>query len=198
MSSPCLGNDRWFHSTGRQGRSGESWGNAAHLQTQPKEKNMKLRFYLYTAVLLALAAGTAGNSLGQATASGTIQGTVTDQTQAVITEADVAITSKATGEKRAVRTNETGYYRFDLLSAGAYTVRISKSGFKELVQNVELLVGQTLTASGVLTPGTTTEVIEVTAAAPLVDIAKTSVSQNITPTEVEELPMVGRDVANLA
>jgi hypothetical protein len=41
-------------------------------------------------------------------------------------------------------------------------------------------------------------VIEVTDAAPLVDMTKTSVSQDITPREVQELPMVGRDVANLA
>jgi len=42
------------------------------------------------------------------------------------------------------------------------------------------------------------EVIEVTSEAPVLDLAKTDVSQNITPKEVEELPMVGRDVANLA
>src|SRR5205823_7944739 len=44
----------------------------------------------------------------------------------------------------------------------------------------------------------TSEIIEVTSEAPLIDQLKTSVSQTITPTEVEELPMVGRDVANLA
>ena len=49
-----------------------------------------------------------------------------------------------------------------------------------------------------LPPGTATEIVEVTGEAPLVDVGKTSVSTNITPTEVEELPMVGRDVANLA
>src|SRR5205823_10511355 len=53
-------------------------------------------------------------------------------------------------------------------------------------------------ANAELKPGAASEVIEVTSEAPLLDQAKTDVSQNITPTEVQELPMVGRDVANLA
>ena len=159
------------------------------------KKSFKL---LSTAVALTLFGVGAGNLFAQATASGTIQGTVLDQTQAVITDAEVVVTSKATGEKREARTNETGDYRFDLLSAGTYSVRIMKPGFAALVQNVDLLVGQTVRANATLTPGATTEVVEVTAAAPLVDINKTSVSTNVTPTEVQELPMVGRDVANLA
>lgn len=139
-----------------------------------------------------------GNAFAQATASGTILGTVSDQSQAVIAEAEVTVTSKATGDKRTTLTNETGSYRFDLLSAGAYTLKVTKQGFAALVQNVDLLVGQSVTVNATLTPGTTTQIIEVTAAAPLVDITKTSVSENITPTEVQQLPMVGRDVANLA
>ena len=59
-------------------------------------------------------------------------------------------------------------------------------------------MGTTVSVSASLKPGATTEVIEVTAGAPLVDTEKTSVSQTITPTEVEELPLVGRDAANLA
>lgn len=147
---------------------------------------------------LALVLLNAGNVFAQATASGTVQGTVYDASQAVITGAEVVITSKATGEQRATQTNDVGTYRFDLLAAGAYTLKVTNHGFATQVLNLELLVGQTATVNATLTPGTTTEIVEVTAAAPLMDMAKTSVSQNITPTEVEQLPMVGRDVANLA
>ena len=149
-------------------------------------------------VALALFSIGMGSAFGQATASGTIQGTVFDQTQAVIPGAAVVVTSKSTGETRTTLTNESGNYRFDLMAAGAYTVKVSQQGFSAVVQNVELLVGQTATANATLTPGATSEVVEVTTQAPLVDLGKTSVSQNITPTEVAELPMVGRDVANLA
>src|ERR1035438_4505240 len=139
-----------------------------------------------------------GRLYSQATSSGTIEGTVIDQSQGVIVGAEVLVSNKATGEKRSAPTNGVGNYRFDLLSAGAYTVKTSKQGFSAIVQSVDLLVGQTVTANATLSPGAATETVEVTAAAPLVDMGKSGVSQNITPTEVEELPMVGRDVANLA
>jgi len=77
-------------------------------------------------------------------------------------------------------------------------VKVSKDGFSTVSQTVELLVGQTATANIILNPGAVSETVEVTEQAPLLDVAKTSVSQDITPKEVEELPMVGRDVANLA
>ncbi|MGD0772514.1 MAG: TonB-dependent receptor [Candidatus Solibacter sp.] len=154
--------------------------------------------FLAVALAIASLSISSGRLYAQATASGTIQGTVVDQSQGVIVGADVVITSKATGEKRTSATNGEGNFRFDLLSAGAYSVKVTKQGFSAQVQNVDLLVGQSITASATLTPGATTEVVEVTGAAPLVDMGKSGVSQNITPTEVAELPMVGRDVANLA
>jgi hypothetical protein len=137
-------------------------------------------------------------TFGQATASGTIQGTVLDKSESLITGAQVVITSKATGATRTASTSGEGTYRFDLLSAGFYTVKVSKDGFSTVSQTVELLVGQTATANLTLNPGSISETIEVTEQAPLLDVAKTSVSTEITPKEVEELPMVGRDVANLA
>jgi outer membrane receptor protein involved in Fe transport len=153
---------------------------------------------LWMPLLFVLSTLTAVRAFAQATAAGSIQGTVLDQTQAVIPGAEVLVTSKATGDKRSTVTNDTGSFRFDLLSAGSYTVKVSKTGFASIVQNVDLLVGQTATANATLAPGTTTEVVEVTEAAALVDVTKTGVSVNVTPTEVEDLPMVGRDVANLA
>src|SRR5438094_9554878 len=75
---------------------------------------------------------------------------------------------------------------------------VSKTGFAGVAQTIEILIGQTATVNVELKTGSMSEVIEVTSEAPLVDQLKTSVSQTITPTEVEELPMVGRDVANLA
>ncbi len=162
---------------------------------------MKIRIgfgWSYAAVALAFFLLGAGNAFAQATASGTIQGTVFDQSQAIVIGAEVVVTNKATGEKRTASTNNEGNYRFDLLSAGGYTVRATRQGFAATVENVDLLVGQTTTANFTLTPGATTEVVEVTAAAALVDMGKSGVSANITPTEVEDLPMVGRDVANLA
>src|SRR6185436_14597104 len=90
------------------------------------------------------------------------------------------------------------YFRFDLLAAGTWVVKVTKDGFTSWAQTTDLLIGQTATLNAELKIGTASEIIEVTGAVPLVDVAKTEVSQNITPTEVQELPMIGRDVANLA
>src|SRR5438128_11758589 len=156
------------------------------------------RITLFTLIAAwTLLAGSSA-TFGQATASGTIQGTVLDKSESVITGAQVVITSKATVATRAAATSGEGTYRFDLLSAGLYTVKVSKEGFSTVSETVELLVGQTATANITLNPGSISETIEVTEQAPLLDVAKTSVSQQITPSEVQELPLLGRDVANLA
>src|SRR5215469_4083029 len=139
-----------------------------------------------------------GYLFGQATATGTLQGVVVDRSQAVVVGAEVVATFKATGATRTATTNDSGSYRFDFAQAGTYQVKISKKGFQSLLETTELFVGQTATVNADLTPGAATEVVEVTATAPIVDVSKTSVSQDITPKEVEELPLVGRDAANLA
>ncbi len=157
-----------------------------------------LKRHISVLLMLVLVVLGSSNLFAQATASAALQGTVLDKTQAVVPGADVTVTSSATGTSRSTKTDNTGTYQFNLLSAGNYTVKITKQGFRSVAQNVVLLVGQTTTAGATLVPGATTETVEVTAQAPVVDLTKTGVSQQITPKEVEELPLVGRDAANLA
>ena len=156
---------------------------------------MKRNYFLLLSLLVAL---WCGNAFGQATASGTIQGTVTDTTGAVVVGAQVQAVQKSTGTVRTTATNGSGEFRFELLPASLYEIRSTKTGFGTVVQRVELLVGTTATVNASLKPGAAGEVVEVTAGAPLVDTEKTGVSQSVTPSEVEELPLVGRDAANLA
>ncbi len=136
--------------------------------------------------------------LAQATASGTVLGTISDSSQAVVNGAEVTISSAGTGASRTMVTNNLGTYRFDLLPAGAYKLTVKSNGFTTAIEKIELLVGQTATANITLTPGAATQTVEVEASNPLVDVMKTSVSAEITPTDVQQLPMVGQDVANLA
>src|SRR5262249_22193838 len=133
-------------------------------------------------------------------ATATLQGTVTDKTGAVIPSADVKITNKATGEARSATTTNSGLYTFNLLPAGVYEVRVSVKGFSTAAfQNVELLVGRTTTIDAQMAPSAQAETVTVEAAgAALVDTVKTDVSRAVTPTEVENLPLNGRDFVNLA
>lgn len=139
------------------------------------------------------------NLWGQATTNSVLEGTVTDNTGAVIKGADVTVTSKETGATRTAKSNDAGEYRFDGLSAGIYGVKVSASGFGAAeAKSIELLVGRTTTENVSLKPGTVTETLEVTGTAPLVDQEKTDVSTNITPEQVQQLPLIGRDIADLA
>src|SRR5260370_6014381 len=158
---------------------------------------MKRLAYLVLVGVLLLSLGS-GNAFAQATASATIQGTVTDNSGAVVAGAQVVAKNKATDASRTTTTSDTGYYQFELLPVRTYTVTVTTTDFAGSAQTLEILIGQTATVNAQLKTGSVSEIIEVTSEAPIVDLAKTSVSQNITPSEVEQLPMVGRDVANLA
>jgi carboxypeptidase family protein/TonB-dependent receptor-like protein len=138
------------------------------------------------------------NLFGQATSNATLQGTVTDKNQAVIKSAEVTITNKATGAIRTVNTNDVGEYRADL-QPGIYTVKAKANGFSAAeAKDLEVFVGRTLTQNFSLVPGGVSETVEVTGAAPLVDQTKTDVSTNITPEQITDLPLIGRDIADLA
>jgi hypothetical protein len=136
----------------------------------------------------------------QATASASLRGAVIDKNQAVIKGATVTATNKATGQAREATTDDNGEYKFDLLPAGTYDVKVNASGFGDVTsENVELLVGRTNTFNVTMNPGVQTANVTVTAGeAELISKEKTDISVNITPRDVNDLPLNGRDLANLA
>jgi hypothetical protein len=135
----------------------------------------------------------------QVTASASVEGTVKDIKEAVVPGASVTVTNVATGLARTAATGGEGAYRIDLLPAGLYDVKVNATGFGDVTANkVELLVGKTTTLDFTLSPGARSETVTVTSEAPLLDRQKTDVSINITPREVQDLPLNGRDLGNLA
>src|SRR5215831_6033141 len=154
---------------------------------------------LFVALLLSICSFGRQISFAQATASATLEGTVMDKSQAVIKSATVTIINKATGVTRTTSTNDVGVYRFELLQAGKYDIKVSASGFASAVtESAELLVGRTTKLDYTLNLGAAAETVTVTAETPIVDTQKTDVGLNITPQEVTNLPLNGRDFANLA
>lgn len=155
----------------------------------------KITFAAIYLLLFALVAPHA--VLGQATASATIVGTVTDSSGAVV-GAHITATNKATGAVRSTVASTSGDFRFDQVAPGTYTVKVTQDGYATYQQNVDLLVGQTATVAAVMKVGQTSELVEVHAADVVIDLAKTEVAHQISPQEVDQLPMLGRDSANLA
>ena len=140
------------------------------------------------------------NVFAQVTASAAISGTVKDKNQAAISNASITITNKSNGLSRTTTTNDSGEYRIDFLPAGRYDIKVSASGFGEVaVENSEVLVGKTNHVDFTLEPGVQTASVTVTAGeTDLVSREKTDISLNITPRDVQDLPLNGRDLGNLA
>jgi hypothetical protein len=159
---------------------------------------MKKLTYLLLVGVLLLSLGS-GNAFAQANASAALQGTITDQSDAAIKGTKVAITNKEQGWTRNTDTSDTGFYSFELLPAGIYSIKVNASGFNTAeAKDVVLQVGATTTQNFTLKPGSVSEIIEVTSTAPLMDQQKTDVSVNITPQQIQQLPLIGRDIADLA
>lgn len=151
-------------------------------------------------VTLIFILATCGAVFAQATASTSVSGTVVDNTGALIKGATVTVTNKATGQPRSATTNEDGQFKIDLLPAGRYDMKISAAGFADATsENIELLIGQTNSVNITMNPaGVTGTVTVTTGETELVSKEKTDISLNITPRDVQDLPLNGRDLANLA
>jgi Carboxypeptidase regulatory-like domain len=131
---------------------------------------------------------------------GTIEGTITDQTGAVVTNAQIKITEKATGRQISANTNADGFFVVRALLPGQYSVRVESSGFSPAVfENVTVLVGQVANVSTPLKVGTTSSVVEVTAGTDVqVDISRQTVDGVIRAEQIEQLPLNARNFLDLA
>lgn len=148
------------------------------------------------AVLLALATLVPLAAFCQNTAS--IVGTVTDPAGAVVPECTVTVTNVQTGYSRSTTTEADGAYTVTLLPLGTYSVTASKTGFQEFVRSgISLSVQQVATVNLQLALGSTTQRLNVTSAAPLVNTEQASVSSVMDNTRMTELPLSGRSPASL-
>jgi hypothetical protein len=129
----------------------------------------------------------------------TLSGTVTDASGAVIPNAQITATNKATGVSRDVSADAAGFYLIPNLLPGAYDVRVSAKGFSSVVQsNISLAVGAAQQLNFPMKVGETTQTIQVTEAAPQIDLTSSTLSGQIESETVRELPLNGRDWASLA
>jgi len=127
--------------------------------------------------------------------TGSILGTVKDQTGAVISTATVVATNADTGFSRSVPTNSAGEYRLDNLPVGKYVVAVDAASFKHFVQqNLDLSVDQSLTLEVALSIGAASETITVTDAPPVINTTTAELGRTIESDEIVGLPLVNRNV----
>lgn len=143
-----------------------------------------------------------GLGLGETTAqvvTANLQGTVTDPSGAAIAGATITVRNVETGLTREISTNDEGFYRFNLLPRGRYEVTITKSGFATgLVKDVNLLIGETVTANLPLKVAGQAETVTVTATPNQVDLSSSQIQAPVQQTQIADLPINDRNFQQLA
>ncbi len=149
------------------------------------------------AVLVALAALTP--AAAAQSVSGSLAGTVVDQTRQLVPGASVTLVNEQTGDSRATTSNETGVFVFSAVQPGAYTVRVELAGFAtfELRNTVVPANEQVPVGALQLNVGTLTETVTATSTGSFVQTLSSERSALITSTQLEQVADRGRDVVSL-
>lgn len=130
--------------------------------------------------------------------SATVTGTVKDQSGAIVPNAQVALTNVNTGVVRKTVTNSAGIYDFPSVVPGSYGMEASASGFASVSQPpVTLQVGQTANFDFQLNIGATTSTVTVNAAAATLETATAELGTVVSPKEMNDLPLNGRNFTEL-
>src|SRR6202049_4266272 len=132
-------------------------------------------------------------------AGGTLSGTITDASGAVVPSAEVEIKNSATGITKTVTTSTEGFYTAPNLLPGNYEVAVSAPGFNTAIKNgIVINVGSQPVFNLVLEVGVVVNRVEVSTDAPTVQLTSSEISATVNATTVRELPLNGRSWTDLA
>jgi hypothetical protein len=155
---------------------------------------------LITGILtvMVIAALMAPSLMAQSLVTGDLTGTVTDPSGAVVSGATVALKSDANGSTRTATTGSNGTYRFSLLGPGSYTITVTASGFSKAQSTAQVNVGQASIADVKMAVGSSSQTVEVTGAAPLVNADNADLSTNFDQNMIANQPNGGNDITYVA
>ena len=161
-----------------------------------RQLTTKLLPALVIALCLSLATALA---FGQASSSSDAVGKVTDSTGATVPGATVHVVNNATGAERIATTNDSGDWSVPNIPPANYSIRVEKPGFKATeIKSLDVEIGKTANASVTLNVGQATETVEVTTLAAQLQTQEATVGQVINQKQINDLPLNGRNVLQLA
>ena len=159
---------------------------------------MSMRSWMQASLVL-LCLGLLIGVNAQSSTTGSITGVVKDPQGAAVPKAEVTVVDEKTGVSRTVTTTDDGFYNISSIPAGIYTISTAPSGFKKsITTGVELHVNENKTVNFDLQVGQVTETVTVTSEQAPVELRSGEVSSLITEKQVTELPLNGRNYAQLA
>src|SRR5580658_5544445 len=160
-------------------------------------RNRFLRVFA-VGLCVCFAAMLLGSPLSAQSTFGSISGTVADTSGAAVPDAQVTLTSSATGAKQTYTTSGDGLYSFVNLNPGEYRLDVEKAGFKHVKrESVVVQVQQAVRIDVAMEVGAVSQTVEVTAETPLLQPTDTSLGQVINQRETNEIPLNGRNVFSL-
>ncbi len=154
-------------------------------------RNFRVILYVFLIVCLTGALP----AWAQSASTGTVAGSVTDPSGAVVTGATVTLTDTATSTPRTTTTNADGRYIFVDVNPGLYNMQVNKQGFATTkLTNQEVKVGASTTLNVSMQVGGTNVVVEVEATGTELQTMNATVGNTVTATAIDNLPSIGRDV----
>lgn len=152
----------------------------------------------FRAALVVILLGFLATGSAWAQGTGSLTGTVSDPTGAVVPGADVKLTSETTGLTRTTTTASNGVYVFPLLPPATYKVEVSAQGFKTAVrEHLAVQVGLTSTFDVRLEIGAIAETVEVTAGAAPINTTDASLGVVINELQIRSIPLEARSIVGL-
>ncbi|MEP6756597.1 MAG: TonB-dependent receptor, partial [Chthonomonadales bacterium] len=149
-------------------------------------------------LLLLLVSSICGTKIQAQTTFGSVVGTVTEASGAVISGARITLTSEETNQPHTMDTGSSGTFSFVNINPGSYRLDVDMAGFKRLVlSNIQVQVGGTARADAALEVGNVSETVEVTSAAALIQTDTANLWGVIEGRAIQDIPLNGRNVNNL-
>ncbi|HEX4155406.1 MAG TPA: carboxypeptidase regulatory-like domain-containing protein [Acidobacteriaceae bacterium] len=161
-------------------------------------QRVSLRSLLARVLVVLLAAGAASLAMYAQTDTGRVVGTVADSTGALIPGATVKLTNTDTEVVQTKTTGNAGEFTFPAEPRGHYSIEGSMSSFSSQVQKFQLEVQQVQTIDFKLKTGSQSTTVDVTDAAPMVDLSTSSTGEVIQGRQVVDLPLSQRNFLELA
>jgi outer membrane receptor protein involved in Fe transport len=157
------------------------------------------RFYGLVVILIGLLVFSTAPNVGAQVTGGSILGAVTDATGASVPNVEVTITNTATNVVTNLTTNDAGLFSAPNLLPGPYQVTVKATGFAtSVVKGIDLTVGSQHEVNIALKVGDTSQQVEVSASAVVVETASSEISDVVSGPQVRELPLNGRSWTDLA
>ncbi len=152
---------------------------------------------IFTLLLLVVLLGCSITAFGQ-TVTGTLSGTVTDSTGAVIPEMDVTAKNTETGLTRVVKTNGEGYFTMPFLPLGNYDVTVDARGFKKVTKTSVLVELNRNTVSNFkLEVSAVGDAVQITGEAPQIETTTGEIKHSLNAQRIEDTPLAGRNFISL-